>query len=84
MKNSLFISSYNPEVGRSEELLDVDYQGEEITIGFEPRHLLEILKAMKSNTIILGIKDPNRPITITGPDDKGYRGIVTTVHLQGI
>ncbi|MDR2200302.1 MAG: DNA polymerase III subunit beta [Deltaproteobacteria bacterium] len=78
-QDSLILTSSNPELGQAEEKIPVDYEGPVIDIGFDPRHLLEALGSLKSEIIQLELIDNSRPAVITGENDPGYTGIITTI-----
>ncbi|MDR2459368.1 MAG: DNA polymerase III subunit beta [Deltaproteobacteria bacterium] len=81
-QDNLNLSTHNPELGLAEENVAVQYEGEELTIGFEPRHLMDPILNLKSERFQIEILDANRPVIIKGADDPGYMGILTTVKIN--
>jgi len=57
--------SSRTEMGEAQETLTVDHDGDEITIGFNARYLLDFLNVVGSETVRLEL-DPTRP----GDDDR--------------
>ena len=45
---ALKLTAYSPDFGEAEELVDVDYTGPEMTIGFNSRYVLDALGAQNS------------------------------------
>ncbi len=63
----LRITSENPDVGEGSEELDVDYAGDEVTIGFNARYMLDVLGSLSADEVALelsGELDPGviRPV----------------------
>ncbi len=73
-RGKLDLSSEN-EMGRAEETLPVDYEGEEMTIGFNARYLLDFLQVVGTGAVRLEL-NPKKPgeedeaATRTRPGDK--------------
>ncbi len=52
-----------PDLGEAEEEMSVDYQGEPLEIGFNANYLLEVLRYMPDDDVILQFKAPERAAT---------------------
>lgn len=52
-----------PDLGEAEEEMPVDYQGESLEIGFNANYLLEVLRYMPDDDVILQFKAPERAAT---------------------
>lgn len=68
-KNKLRALAHNPEQEEAEEELDVEYDGQELEIGFNVSYLLDALGIIKSNKVRIAIKDPNSSCLLL-PDSK--------------
>jgi DNA polymerase-3 subunit beta len=77
----LELSSYNPELGEAKEEVPVDYNGEEITIGFNSRFVLEVLNIMKSEEIVLELEDGISPGIIRPSNDEKHICIVMPMRI---
>jgi len=68
----LRLFSSNPEMGEARDRLLVDYQGEELEIGFNSQYLLDFLTTLNSPQVRLEIKDENSAVLMKPePEDKG-------------
>ncbi|MDR1545403.1 MAG: DNA polymerase III subunit beta [Deltaproteobacteria bacterium] len=79
----LTIGSTNPNLGKAEEKLRVEYQGPDITsVGFNPLHFVEALSNMRSDRITIQLKEGKVPYLFTGPEDPGYFGIIMSMTVN--
>ena len=53
----LKITANNPEQEEAEEIVDVQYQGEEMEIGFNVSYLLDVLNTLKCEEVKLLLTD---------------------------
>ena len=60
-ENQLEVSSQSNEYGESQETLAVQYQGEEVSIAFNPDYLLDPLRSLTRDEIIFEFKDEFSP-----------------------
>jgi DNA polymerase-3 subunit beta len=77
----LTIASDNPDVGEVREELEADYAGEGMSIGFNPKYVIELLSQMTSDQVNLnlgGELDPGlfKPL---GADE--YAGVVMPMRI---
>jgi len=60
-KNRLVVRAETPELGRSEEPVECDYTGDELRIGFNVGYLLEMLRHLSSEKVVLELSTPLSP-----------------------
>ena len=61
------------ETGESEESLAVEYDGEAVEIGFNAQYLLDFVRAVPQDQVLLRFKDPNSAGELRpGGEDIGY------------
>jgi len=77
----LEISSSNPELGDAREDLEIDYEGQEIAIGFNSRYMLDILQVQKEDEVILQVRDNMSPGMITPVEDRDFLAVVMPMRL---
>ncbi len=78
---SLTASSNNPDLGEAQEELDITYEGEPFSIGFNARYLLDALSVVKSKEIELGLHDELSPVQIRPTDDTDTLAVVMPMRL---
>ena len=64
----LTISSNSPEIGKVEEKISIDNDGD-ITISFSSKYMLEAIKSFNSEKVHILMNDDNSPIIIKSDDD---------------
>jgi DNA polymerase-3 subunit beta len=79
--NLLEVSSSNPELGDAREELDIEYQGPDISVGFNARYLLDILQVQNQNKICMILKDNMSPGLIKPVDEDGYLAVIMPMRL---
>jgi DNA polymerase-3 subunit beta len=81
LKNKMIISKSSPELGESHEEVDVNYQGEELSVGFNPHYLMDVLKNLPSPDIEFELNGPDKPGVIRVKEDYDYIYIVLPMQI---
>jgi DNA polymerase-3 subunit beta len=68
----LTVDSRSPEMGHIHEEIPVQQQGEDMALIFNARYLLDILRVIDSETILMKFTGPNTPLLLGRKDDEGY------------
>jgi len=79
--NKLEISSSNPELGEAKEYIDIEYDGPQLTIGFNAKYLLDILQSQEQNKIVMLLNDQTSPCIIKPYNDDGFTSVVMPMKL---
>lgn len=80
-KGELKIQTHNPDQEEAEEELSVDYQGEDIDIGFNVAYLLDVLNTLECKQVSITLKDGNSSCLIENPEDPACRYVVMPMRL---
>lgn len=75
----LVITSRAPEQGEAEVSLRMEYSGPALEVGFNPYFLIDALRVVDSDKVVMELKESNRPGIITTGKDFVY--IVMPVNL---
>jgi DNA polymerase-3 subunit beta len=54
---NLNISSQNPDTGEANESLDVDYDGPDMSIGFNAKYLMDFVNVVGTEKVLLSVKN---------------------------
>lgn len=77
----LLLSCVNLDLGEARERLDVEYQHEEMTVGFNARYILDFLGALTAEQATIWLQDPLSPALFAGKDDKQYTCVIMPMRL---
>ena len=72
-KGELKLSASSTETGESEDSIEVDYNGEPLTIGFNAQYITDFLKASGSGDVRLELKDPQSAGQLRPADGEEYK-----------
>jgi DNA polymerase-3 subunit beta len=61
--------------------MDVDYAGEEVTIGFNSRYLLDALSPIEKDGVTFEFKDGLSPGVIKNIEDDGYCCVIMPMRI---
>ncbi len=64
LKNKIIVSKSSPNIGEVREEMDTVYKGHEITVGFNPNYIMDVLKVMPQDEIALEVFGPDKPAVI--------------------
>jgi len=69
-KNLLMLQANSPDTGSASDEIEVDYSGEELSIGFNSRYLLDLCSQIGQGETIIAFKDGSSPALVKTPNDK--------------
>lgn len=77
----LTIQAHNPEQEEAEDQVEINYQGEELEIGFNVTYLLDALTALESERVEIGLSDPNSSCLVRAPGADEAKYVVMPMRL---
>jgi DNA polymerase III subunit beta len=80
-KGTMRVTSENPDSGDAFDELPVEYGGEDITIGFNVRYLLDVLGALDEEDVQLGLSGELDPVVLEPASDKRFLAIVMPMRI---
>jgi DNA polymerase-3 subunit beta len=72
-KGELKISASSTETGESEDSIEISYNGDAMTIGFNAQYLIDFLKAVGAGDVKLELKDPQSAGQLRPADSEDYK-----------
>ena len=78
---NLVISSSNPDLGEAREEVAVDYKGDNLSVGFNARYLIEAMGAMMAERVVLELQDPLSPVLVKEEGREDYRCVVMPMRI---
>ena len=77
----LVIKSENPELGEGQEEIDVDYDGDDIEIGFNARYLIDVLSAITEENVVLELNGELDPGVVRPDGATGFLGVIMPMRI---
>ena len=77
----LELSANNHEQEEAEESISVDYQGEELQIGFNVSYLQDVLNVVDNDKVKITLHDPNSSAILEDPDVDQFLYVVMPMKL---
>jgi DNA polymerase III subunit beta len=80
--NKLLITANTPEVGEAQEEMEIEYTGENISVAFNAKYVLDVLKNIGSKDCVIGLSTSLNPGVFTPKsEDKKYVCIVMPMRI---
>jgi len=77
----LKILANNPEQEEAEEIVSVSYEGDALEIGFNVSYLIDVLTALRTDSVRLTLLDSNSSALIEG-DDEGSEAVYVVMPMR--
>jgi DNA polymerase-3 subunit beta len=77
----LTLQAHNPEQEEAEDQIEVNYEGEEIEIGFNVTYLLDALSAIETSRVNIALTDSNSSCLVTAAESDGAKYVVMPMRL---
>ena len=82
LENKLVLSANTPDSGTSEDAIDIVYDGEELKIAFNYKYILEAIRNIDSDEIIIGLNTSLSATVIKPDSDVDYISLIMPVQLR--
>ncbi len=80
-ENLVRITSSNPDLGEAKDDLEITYKGNEITIGFNARYLIDVLSVLDGEQVAFEVGDEHSPGVLHLPGDRSYMAVVMPMRV---
>ncbi len=75
------VISVNPDIGDAKEEMEVEYDGDFLSINFNMHYLIEAIEVMESERLSLEMENESSPCLIKGEQDIGFLAIVMPMKV---
>lgn len=79
--NELEFEATNAEAEDVQDKIDIDYQGDEVSIGFNATYLLDAINAINCDRVVVDFTDGLSSIVLRNPDDAGVTYVIMPMRL---
>jgi DNA polymerase III subunit beta len=80
-KERLIISAANPDFGESKEDMEIEFEGDNMKIAFNPRFFIDTINVIDGNTVILYLSGEERPCLVFDKDDNSFLSAVMPMRV---
>lgn len=80
-KDGIDLAVQRQEIGGETEHIDAEFEGDDLTIAFNPRYLIDGLNAVEDKTVQLDVTDPLKPGLLRGAESETFRYLLMPVRL---
>ena len=80
-KGSLTLISVSPEVGEAKETLPLNYDGDQVELGFNARYLMDVLEVITEDRVEIGLIDELSPAVIKPGGDEVYLSVIMPMRV---
>lgn len=80
-KDKMILSSQNADLGNAKDELNIVYDGEPLTLGFNCRYFIETLQVMDCETVHAYINSNSSPCLMQSEEDLGFISIIMPMQL---
>jgi len=78
---NLTMQAHNPEQEEAEEEIEVQYDGEDLEVGFNVNYLLDAIAAVEGSEVQIGLTDGSSSCLVRAPDNTSCRYVVMPMRL---
>ncbi len=80
--NELTLSADTPDAGKSEDTVDIQYTDEELTIAFNYKFVLDVLRIIESDEVIVGLNAPLSATVLKPNSDEDFICLIMPVQIR--
>lgn len=77
----LLLTSQNPETGEGQDELEISYDGDDLSVGFNHKYLTQVLSVINGDRVVFGINDQYSPGLISSVDDEGSLFVIMPMRI---
>ena len=74
--------SVTTEIGAVKEQISAQVSGDELTIGFSSKNIIETLRVINDDKIVLSLSSPLSPCIITGESDTSFTYLIMPIRTR--
>ena len=75
------LSSINPDVGEAREEMAAQYKGDDISIGYNARYLIDAVQSMDGESMKIELQEPLSPSLLLEAEEKGCKCVIMPMRV---
>lgn len=80
--DGVLLKVQSPDVGHAEEDVEAKYEGEAMTVAFNPAYFIDGLEALPSGDVVINTVDALKPATITAEENQEFLYLIMPVRVS--
>ncbi|GBE00554.1 DNA polymerase III subunit beta [bacterium BMS3Abin07] len=80
-ENLITVTASNPDLGEAKDQIVTNYSGDELSLGFNARYLLDALSAIDSDEVVFELQDSLSPTLLKGVSADNYICVVMPMRI---
>lgn len=80
-QGKLLLSCVNLDLGEARERIEVEYQHEDMVVGFNARYILDFLSVAEGEQVTIQLQDALSPALFRAKDDKRYSCVIMPMRI---
>ncbi len=81
--NKLLLKAETPNSGTSEDIIDCNYTGEELTIAFNYKYVLDSVKTMEAKNVTVGLNGSLSATLFKPESEENYICLIMPIQIKG-
>jgi DNA polymerase-3 subunit beta len=77
----LLLRCVNLDLGEARERIEIEYEHEEMVVGFNARYILDFLSVVEGEQVTIHLQDPLSPALFRAKDEKGYSCVIMPMRV---
>jgi DNA polymerase III subunit beta len=80
-KDQMLVTCTNLDIGEAKESLDVEYEGEDVAIGFNAKYLMDFLGAIDEDRVVIHLTDSLSPTLFQPLGKDSYQCVIMPMRI---
>jgi DNA polymerase-3 subunit beta len=80
-KKQMLITCTNMDLGEAKESVDIEYEGEDVTIGFNAKYLMDFLGAIEEDQVLIHLTDSLSPTLFQPLGKDSYQCVIMPMRI---
>lgn len=80
-KKQMLVTCTNMDLGEAKESVDIEYEGEDVTIGFNAKYLMDFLGAIEEDQVLIHLTDSLSPTLFQALGKDSYQCVIMPMRI---
>ncbi len=80
-QGNLHLHAHTADMGEAKNTMSIDYQGEDVSVAFNSKYIMDVLGCIQTENIIFGFSSSDSPAVIRKPGDDDFIAVVMPMKV---